>query len=117
TRRASFRSTFVTSFPSLEDVLLECFGRLPEEPAGGTVVPALEGEVAPRRPRERGMADGGKVGEALLGGGEGLLGLVEAALSHEGAAEDDRGHADLGQVVDAAVEDLERVARVALRRL
>src|SRR5919199_4721243 len=76
TRRASFRSTFVTSFP-LEDVFLQGFGGTAEELAGAPVVTAREGEVSPRRPHEGVVADGGKLGEARLGVGEGLLGLVE----------------------------------------
>src|ERR671933_346347 len=88
TRRASFRSTFVTSFP-LEDVVLQGFGGAAEELAGAAVVAAGEGDIAPRRPRERVVTDGGKLGEARLGVGERLLGLLEPPLSQQRPAEDD----------------------------
>src|ERR687885_1450975 len=99
TRRASFRSTFVTSFP-LEDGVLQGFGGTAEELAGAPVVAARECEIAPRRPREGVVAHRGELCEAPLGVEERLLGLVESTLAEEGTAEDDPGHADLDEEVD-----------------
>ena len=49
-----------------------------------------------------------------IGGLEGLLGLVESALLHERAAEDELRRADLVEEVDAPLEERQRLAREPL---
>ena len=58
------------------------------------------------------MAPGAELAEARLGGGECRLRLVEPLLLEECPAQHELGAADLVDVVDTAVEKLERLTRL-----
>src|SRR5438128_11045139 len=95
---------------ALEADVLQRLGCPSVQPRGTAVVVPLLGEVAERDPGGCTVAGRGQLLEAPIGGVEDVLSLGQAILLNEGAAERQLGGADLGQVVDPVVEQLERLA-------
>src|SRR5581483_7663316 len=71
-------------------------------------------EVAPSDPRCSPVASRTELGEAPVGFAEHRLRLVEPPLLEQRASEHELGVADLVEIVDATVEQLERVTRLLL---
>ena len=104
----------VPSFPRLEVEVLERVGGAPEEVGSGLAVAREPCDVSLRRPNRGPVAHGRQAREALVGGGERHLRVVEAALLGQRAAEHELRVPDLVDEVVAAGEQLERVARLRL---
>src|SRR5438093_5597917 len=107
----------ITSSRGLEANVLQGFGGVPEQTGREHVVATPARKVALGDPRSCAVAGRGKLVESLLGGAERDLGLVEPILLEQCTAQDEVRVADLVEEVDAAVQKVERMARLLLRAL
>src|SRR5579884_1321986 len=103
--------------PLLEADVLESLGSRAVQLGRPLVIAPARCEVAACDPGGRAVAPRAELAEARLCGGEGRLRLVEPALLEQGVPEHELGAADLVDVVDATVEQLECLARLLLGQL
>src|SRR3954471_22518446 len=98
----------------LEPEVLERLGRGAVQGGRTAVVPTALGEISLRNPCRCAVGPRGELRESIFGLGECGVGLVEAALLEQRAAEHEPGVPDLVHPVLARSEALEREPRVLL---
>src|SRR5579884_1281975 len=108
---------FVTSFPVLEANVLESFRSRPVELGRPFVIPPSCCKVAASNPGRGAMTSRSQLAEARFGVGEGRLGIFEPTLLEQRTPEHELGAADLVDVVDATVEQLEGTPGLFLGQL
>ena len=98
-----------------EAEVLERLGGATVVVSSRTILVAPRREIAKSDPSSGAVAHGRQLLEAAVGGLELGLGLVQALLLEERPTENELRVADLVEVVDAAVEQRQRVASLLLR--
>ena len=111
---ASLQHVGSTSFRKLEAEVLERLGGATVVVSSGTILVAPRREIAERDPSSGAVAHGRQLLEAAVGGLELSLGLVQALLLEERPTEHELRIADLVEVVDAVVEQRQRVPSLFL---